>query len=427
MIDILAYVYFSLNLLSFSILGYKAVSKIRSKENSIFNFRNSDDYKFDVIIPAWQEGKTLEETISKIDEVRRFSNFYDVKIHVATYPNDSKTLRSIESAKKRVDSLDVILNSLNGPTTKAQNLSYSLKEISRMQNPEYIIILDAEVYPTKDYFAKLSKNINKKDSKTVYQTKVVAFPFKSKSLFEDLIGRTYFISQSYIQWLIDSGRKDLGKSILLKGAGMIFPKDSLDDIIEILEKENDGYLGQFTRLVEDTKLSLELRERDYNIRFINDTYTVEDSPGSLKVAFKRYKRWFKGNFAILWKYKRQLIKYFPHYFVVKIASATTPLVYVGFISTVLSSNDMPHIVALVNYIASIYYLTVPPLVATLGESKVFEIKNHLNLEEPISYVKEYLKNVGSTAIGYFLSPLVAIAGYWDIIKGNSKWYKTERD
>ncbi|MFA4647245.1 glycosyltransferase family 2 protein [Pyrococcus kukulkanii] len=114
---------------------------------------------------------------------------------------------------------------------------------------------------------------------------------------EDLIGRIYFISQAYIQWLIDSGRKNLGKSVLLKGAGMIFPKNSLEDIIDILEKGNDGYLGQFTNLVEDTKLSLELRERDYNIKFIDGTYTIEDSPGSLKVAFKRFKRWFKGNFC----------------------------------------------------------------------------------------------------------------------------------
>ncbi|MFA4647246.1 hypothetical protein P8X24_08375 [Pyrococcus kukulkanii] len=112
---------------------------------------------------------------------------------------------------------------------------------------------------------------------------------------------------------------------------------------------------------------------------------------------------------------------------VKIASATAPLAYIGFASTVLSSNDIPHAVALVNYIASIYYLTIPPFVATLDELKIPEIKNHLNLKEPISYVKEYLKNVGSTAIGYFLAPLVTIAGYWDIIKGNSKWYKTERD
>jgi hypothetical protein len=126
---IVAYIYVVVNIFTSAILGYAIYSRVKyALSRRIKTKRNEEGSEEDdkkniaVLIPAWDEGVELQKTLDYLltKPVKR--------VIVATYPNDAKTLRALEPYKEKID---IIVNSVNGPTNKFQNLCHAFSEIKK--------------------------------------------------------------------------------------------------------------------------------------------------------------------------------------------------------------------------------------------------------------------------------------------------------
>jgi|GEM_PF-4996188 len=418
---ILSYIFFTSNILTSGMLGYAVYSRIKHiisskrKNEEDKDNNNEENAKKDiaVLIPAWNEGKELQKTLDDIlsKPVKR--------VMVATYPNDTKTLQALEPYKGKVD---IILNRLNGPTNKFQNLCNAFYEIKK-SNPDYsyILILDAEVRPAENYFDVVKKYLGED---TILQTRILSYPFYSRNLFEEIMSRMYLVAQSQIQEIVDKSRAKMGRDIFLKGAGMIFPIKSLDALLEICKKDKKSFWDELTKLAEDTELAILLSGKyKYKIVFIDGTYTWEDSPSRLSVIIKRYARWFKGNFANFIKYNKTILKKFTHYFILNIQAILHPLTYAAAFLT-LYRSIFPAKYAIIhpflfyfNVFFALYYLLFPPLLATRLENKLKLPKKKFS----------FTKNLIANLVYNYVTPAPVILGFYDILRKKTQWYKTERD
>lgn len=435
MLEIIAYIYFTMGALTALLLVVKLLSILlkRQKDHELSSHTphaHTNVPSFHVVIPAWNEGHVILSTIEKIKTAREKPGI-PVKIWIATYPNDYSTLHALRGSPGDEGDVSTIMNPLEGPTTKSQNLAHALSTLVenikqyRSEGDLYVLVLDAEVYPTKDYFEVL-KNLLKYDPKTIYQTKVIAYPFTCRSLKEKIVGQMYFVAQSYMQWFIDKPRGELGRNIMLKGAGMILPQDSITDVVRALRQANkQGFVSRYLRLADDLLISIELSKLGYKIKYVDSTYTLEEPPKRLKVAIKRYVRWFKANMAVLWCYGGALLRHYLHNLVAKIAIALSPIVYIGLIASLLLYERIHQPILIFNIVMSIYYLFIPSLVATVYELNIPEIVKSMG-DGVKGLLKEFSINLVSNALNHLITPLVAIIGYLELLRGDVHWYKTER-
>ena len=416
---IVAYIYLVANIFTSAILGYAIYSRVKyALSRRIKTKRNEegseevDRKNIAVLIPAWDEGVELQKTLDYL------LNKPVKRVIVATYPNDAKTLRALEPYKEKID---IIVNSVNGPTNKFQNLCYAFSEIKkRYTDYSYILILDAEVRPSENYFDVVKRYLRKD---TILQTRVIAYPFYSKNLFEEIMSRMYFVASLHIQEIIDKSRTKMGRNIFLKGAGMVFPIHSLDALLEICRNNKNSFWDKLTKLAEDTELAILLSTKyRYRIIFIDETYTWEEAPHRLSVIIKRYARWFKGNFANLIKYHKIIIRNFTHYFLIGLQSVLLPLTYVVLFFTLYyllfppGRAVMHPLIFYFNAFFALYYLIIPPLLATLFENKLKMPKKRFSL----------IKNFIAHSVYIFIIPVPVILGFYDILRKKTYWYKTER-
>ena len=76
-----------------------------------------------IMIPAWHEDNVIE------DVIRHFINttIYQRSMYhvfVGVYPNDLETIEAVRRLELEFKNVHAIINELDGPTTKAQNLNY---------------------------------------------------------------------------------------------------------------------------------------------------------------------------------------------------------------------------------------------------------------------------------------------------------------
>lgn len=436
MMEIIAYIFFIFNIFTFFMLAYKITIYIitRKKKISLSEYYEIEKYptNIGILIPAWNEGEVLKETIMKINDLCISNNIY-CKIFLATYYNDIRTLNIANHIKRNINNLHIIINRSAGPTTKAENLLNAFRELSREQYMvDYILLLDAESRPNYNFFEYLSNIYIKNNTEnSILQTSIIQFPFESKTLLENILGRSTYISQSYIQWLIDLTLRSSKGDVLLKGTGIIFPFEVTRYMINFLKDRPLNYLDRLTELTEDTKLSIKFKEIGYNIKFLNNIYILEDSPGNLKIIIKRYVRWFIGNFSVFLKYNRKFIKYFFPYFMQVLATMGSVMIYLGYAITLFNITTIPFLVMVVNTCGFFYYLFIPASVATVMEFKIPEIYTLIKYERKyINLIYEFIKNIIATIISYLIIPIVVILGLMEMGKGVKKgvvrWYKTER-
>lgn len=85
-----------------------------------------------VAIAAWNEENVLEDVIENmIASVHYPKSMYHIFLGV--YPNDAPTMNVAISLEEKYPNIHCIINELPGPTSKAQNLNYVIKQIKSFE------------------------------------------------------------------------------------------------------------------------------------------------------------------------------------------------------------------------------------------------------------------------------------------------------
>ena len=85
-----------------------------------------------IIIAAWHEENVLEKVVDHFILTTHYpQSMYHIFIGV--YPNDPETIDVARKLEKKYENVHVVINKVNGPTTKAQNLNSVLSNIRQFE------------------------------------------------------------------------------------------------------------------------------------------------------------------------------------------------------------------------------------------------------------------------------------------------------
>ncbi|NLC54278.1 MAG: phage adsorption protein NrfB [Erysipelothrix sp.] len=235
----------------------------------------------------------------------RISNQY-VSYLFRVYPNDPNTKEIAKKLERKYPHVHAITHILDGPSSKADNINNVINNIYKYEEKNSlrfkgIIIHDSEdiVHP---YEFMLENYLF--DTKAAIQIPV--FPLQEmptiKNFFKNMITGTYAdeFAENHIRNL--SARNSIGAFVPSAGTGFALRRD-------VLESFSDSNVFPVGSLTEDFKLSLQLKEKGFDLYYpleslVRLNYQGEEKrefiatrsmfPKTYKAAVRQKTRWIYG-------------------------------------------------------------------------------------------------------------------------------------
>lgn len=258
-----------------------------------------------MIIAAYNEESVLEAVIENLIASQEYPmSMYHIFLGV--YPNDPKTREIALKLDKKYPNVHAITHVLEGPSSKADNINNVIKNIFKFEqenNQRFngIIIHDSEdiVHP----YELLLENYLFKTKSAI---QIPVFPLQEKPQFNNILKNmvtgTYAdeFAENHVKSL--TARNAINAFVPSAGTGFAIRRDVLDSF----DGSNVFPVGSLT---EDFKLSLQLKEKGYDIYYplesvVRINYLGEEKkeyiatrsmfPRNYRAAVKQKTRWIYG-------------------------------------------------------------------------------------------------------------------------------------
>lgn len=274
--------------------------KISSDE--IKKMRALPQKKIAVLVASWREDEILERVVNGNIQQIEYSNY---EFYLGVYPNDQKTLEAARRIEKRHKNVTVVVNTLNGPTSKGQMLNVLARYIGAYNADsnkipfEMIVIQDAEDLIHKYSLKLMNMYMNDYD---FLQTPVFSLNTPLSKLTAGI----------YIDEFIESHTKDLLVRNYYK-AGL--PSAGVGTALKwglvrkLMQLQEGDFLNEKT-LTEDYHLGLTCHDIGAKNHFACDFYEYKDEktgevlqdyiatreyfPQKAGLSIKQKTRWFIG-------------------------------------------------------------------------------------------------------------------------------------
>lgn len=234
-------------------------------------------YSISVLVPCYNEGKTIEGTIDAIYNID-YDNISEVFVI-----NDGSTDNSLDILKKIVESHKYknlrVLNKKN--SGKADSLNKALK----FCNGELVVVCDADSYPEKDCFKKM---VGFFDDSSVGAATPACIPRNRNTFLERL---------QVIEYKVIAFTRKLLEYIdgiyVVPGTAGMYRKKALEDI------------GGFdtNNITEDIEATWHLVHNGWKIRMCLDAIVTTEVPNKIGPWYTQRRRWALGGIQCVVKYK----------------------------------------------------------------------------------------------------------------------------
>ncbi len=369
--------------------------------------KTNKKYSISVLVPAWNEEKTIEGTIRAI-----FSSGYDLEeVIVLNDGSKDNTKKIVDKLLKEYPKLTILNKENSG---KADSLNQGLE----MAKGELVAVVDADSYPDKGSFEKM---IGFFDDKKVGAVTCVFIPRNDKRFFERLQAIEYNI--------IAFTRKLLGyvdAIYVTPGPLALYRKFALKKI-KGFDKNN---------LTEDIEATWHLAFEGYKRKMCLATHATTTVPIKFKAWYKQRRRWNIGGLQCISKYKKYFFKkgmlgfFILPFFALQLflgllgLSIFVYLVSTRFISnffytkysielgtSILTMNDLLITPSFLNYLGVILFISgavFSILVLFIMKSQILVKQNIFNL---LFYLLIYLS----------VYPFIMITALYQFIRGTGTW------
>lgn len=236
-------------------------------------------YSISVLVPAFNEEKTIEDTVRAI-----FSTGYPIKeLIVLNDGSTDKTGKIVKGLLKKYPKLRLLDKKNSG---KADSLNQGIK----MAKSELVAVVDADSYPAKGSFGKL---IGFFDDEEVGAVTCVFIPRNKNKFFERLQMIEYTVI-AFTRKLLDY----VDAVYVTPGPLALYRKSALLKI------------GGFDpkNLTEDIETTWHLAYEGYHRRMCLATNATTTVPNKLKAWYKQRRRWNIGGLQCISKYKKFFLK-----------------------------------------------------------------------------------------------------------------------
>lgn len=362
-----------------------------------------------VLVPAYNEGKTIGDTISKIFD-EGYQNLLEViVINDGSIDNTGKIVLDL---KKIYGKRLRLINKKN--SGKANSLNQALK----IARGELIGIIDADSYPEKQAFVRM---IGHFEDSSVGAVTAACTPRNRKTLLEKLQTIEYKVialTRKLLEY-IDS-------IYVVPGSLSIYRTRALREIGGF-DEEN---------LTEDIESTFHLLRENWKIRMSLAARVTTTVPNKIRPWFKQRVRWTVGGFQVLNKYrsnmfKRNMLGYFViPFFLLGLVLAVVGIFLFGYL---ISKRIMKHLLvaryaaiggssfgyladiiapaSILNYFGIVMFLLFfgfTFFVLAVMKDDLFEKQSFFNL---VLYTTIYLVSYS----------IVIITGIVSWVRGTTKW------
>jgi cellulose synthase/poly-beta-1,6-N-acetylglucosamine synthase-like glycosyltransferase len=277
--EILPFVYLGYMFVSIYFLSLFLSLYFKNKKNLFDSPKTNKKYSISVLVPAFNEEKTIAGTIESV-----FSIDYPIKeLIVLNDGSSDNTKKVVEKLLKKYPKL-ILINKKN--SGKGDSLNQGLK----IAKGELVCVVDADSYPAKDSFGKL---VGFFDDKEVGAATCVFVPRNKKTFFEKLQAVEYNV--------IAFTRKLLGYvgAIYVTPGPLALYRKSVLEKIKGFDSKN---------ITEDIEATWHLAYEGYRREMCLSTYATTVVPTKFKAWYKQRRRWNLGGLQCISKYKKFFFK-----------------------------------------------------------------------------------------------------------------------
>ncbi len=285
-----------------------SLTKRKKYKNSRFDFktlRTSPPKLLAITIGAWQESTVISDVIENlISSIQYPQSMFQVFIGV--YPNDPETIAAISELEKKYSNIHKIVNILSGPTSKAQNLNYTISKIKEYEKMNNINFASITIHDAEDVVHPYELMVTNYLIDKYPALQFPVFPLMQmpnfKNFFKTLTLGTYADEFAENHFITMVGRCSTGGFVPSAGTGLALSRKIFNsfETDEIFPKDS---------LTEDYRLSLTLFEKGFSMYYVLDSiprvskdnkivydYIATRSmfPETFKKALKQKTRWILG-------------------------------------------------------------------------------------------------------------------------------------
>ena len=278
--EVLPIIYFVYMFVSLYFLFLTLLLYFKNKKDIFYSPPMTRAYPISVLIPAYNEEKTLEKTIKAIYAID-YPNIREVIII-----NDGSKDRTLEIAKSLMPSYRN-LKILNKPNSgKADSLNKALK----LCQGELIVVLDADSYPLADSFKKM---VGYFDDPKVGAATLTCTPSNRTTFLERLQLIEYRVI-AFTRKLLEY----IDSIYVVTGTAGMYRKKALDDI------------GGFDpkNITEDIEATWHLLHNGWKVRMAMNAHIHTEVPNKIKPWYLQRRRWSLGGLQCINKYKSTLFR-----------------------------------------------------------------------------------------------------------------------
>lgn len=245
-----------------------------------------------MMIAAWHEANVIEAVVSNM--IR--STIYPKSMYhifVGVYPNDSETIEAVKRLEERFPNVHMVINYKDGPTSKAQNLNYVIRQIKLFEEKYDIRFASITVHDSEDVvhpYELLMTNYLI-DTHDVLQFPV--FPImrmpKFSNFFSTITTSTYAdeFAENHFSTMV--GRYSTGGFVPCAGTGFALSR-------ETIESFGDEDILPSLSLTEDYRLSLTLYERGLQMYYVLEKLPRVTQNGKVRWEFISTRSLFPNTF-----------------------------------------------------------------------------------------------------------------------------------
>jgi len=272
----LAYMFVSFYLLILILLLYFKNKKVLFNAPEFKKF-----YSISVLIPAYNEERTIADTIKAVSEIDYPQN----KIEIIAINDGSKdsTIKVLKNIKNKYKNLKIFDKPNSG---KADSLNQALK----MCNGELVVVLDADSYPSKNCFKNM---IGFFDNPEVGAATATCTPRNRNTFLEKLQVIEYKVI-AFTRKLLEF----IDSIYVVPGTAGMYRKKALLEI------------GGFDKrnITEDIEATWHLAKDGWKIRMCLAAHVNTEVPNTLKPWYRQRRRWSLGGLQCINKYKSFIFK-----------------------------------------------------------------------------------------------------------------------
>jgi adsorption protein B len=217
-----------------------------------------------VIVAAWHEENVIGDVIENMFESVNYPRSM-YHIFLGVYPNDDATVAVARELAEKHANVHVIINELPGPTSKAQNINYVIRQIKEFENKHKWCFAALTIHDSEDvvhpYEFKVTNYLLKKYSAIQFPVFPLMQMPRFGNFFKNITTGTYADEFAENHFTTMVGRYSSGAFVPSAGTGFVVSRATL----ELFE---GGDVFPRDSLTEDYRLSLTLFEKGVQVYYV---------------------------------------------------------------------------------------------------------------------------------------------------------------